>query len=548
MPNEPRRQVQDIFMTCAQPQYNSPQELVPRGIPISGMTTTTFTSATVTSALVGCIAMPADGLRDYPRMVKSVSGTTATVDKAWNNTTGVTNIRIWLPPDVPARSTGTGTTTALTSTPHASITNEPNNYWNSTTKGYFLLGYTGTNAGGAYRINTFTSWTSVFDTTGFPFTGAPADGDLFLLRKSLRPEAPPEIVVNPKTVTRRIVGQKDADAAVPVTIEASVAFSLPQRPISTPGTGATVFPTAPLEIGDLLQDFMTETLSAGMTGSSLSGTTLSVGGATAPVGSFVLAHTGEAAQLLAVSGSTYTIGTGQISSVPFNLITTAMQGSAHYVMKTSDFRNRLFDIYRGRIHRHLICGCFPTLEIEITRDQVVKFNFKYTGDSAFEYPAADPNTISTKKIPFVDQTVPFDGKAARFLLNGVRVLCGDMKINLGIAPTPRPCLQGVNQMDGMAVDLTPVTFTTTILADQDDVSGFEALTDRLRGGDVIQMLYQKGSSGGQTFVVGMPAAQLTKAQFVYTNGQGEYQIEGVCQLPAISGLGDTVPSFALGWL
>jgi len=46
----------------------------------------------------------------------------------------------------------------------------------------------------------------------------------------------------------------------------------------------------------------------------------------------------------------------------------------------------------------------------------------------------------------------------------------------------------------------------------------------------------------------MPAAQLTKAQFVYTNGQGEYQIEGVCQLPAISGLGDTVPSFALGWL
>jgi len=548
MPNEPRRQVQDLFLTCAQPQYNSPQELVPRGIPISPpMTTTTFSAATVTSALVGCFAMPADGDRDYPRMIKSVAGTVATVDKAWNSTVGVSLIRIWLPPDVPARSTATGSTTALTSSPHASITNEPTGYWNSTTKGYFLLGYTGANAGGAYRINTFTSGTGVFDVTGTSFTGAPADGDLFLIRKLLRPEAPPEIVVNPKTVTRRVVGFKDADAAVPVTIEASVAFTLPQRPISTAGT-APAFPTAPLEIGDLLQDFMTETLSAGMTSSSATGNTVSVSSATAPIGSFILCHTGEAAQLLSVASTTYTFGTGQITAASLNAISTAMQGSAWYQMKTSDFRNRLFDCYRGRIHRHHISGCFPSLEIEITRDQVVKFNFKYTGDAAFEYPAADPNTISTKKIPFVDQTVPFDGKAARFLLNGVRVLCGDMKINLGISPVPRPCLQGVNQMDGMAVQLDPVTFSTTILADQDDVSGFEALTDRLRGGDVIQMLYQKGSAATQTFCIGMPAAQMTKCQFVYNNGQGEYQIEGVCQLPAISGLGDTVPAFALGWL
>ena len=103
-------------------------------------------------------------------------------------------------------------------------------------------------------------------------------------------------------------------------------------------------------------------------------------------------------------------------------------------------------------------------------------------------------------------------------------------------------------MDGMAVDLTPVTFSTTILADQDDVSGFEYLTDRLRGGDVIQMLYQKGSAVTQTFAIGMPSAQITKCQFQYTNGQGDYQIEGVCQLPQISGLGDTIPAIALAWL
>ncbi len=547
MPNEPRRQVQDIFLTCATPQYNSPQETTPRGHTITAMTTTTFTAATVTSALVGTIAMPADGNRDYPRMIKGVVGTTATVDKAWNSTVGVSVIRTWLTPDVPWRATsGFGNTSSFISSPHASITNEPDHYWDSSTKGYFLLGFAGSNAGGAFKPAVFTSTSPAGQVTIFPaLLGGASDGDLFLMRKSLRPEAPPEIVVNPKTVTRRVVGYKDADAAVPVNIEATVAFALPQRPIVTAGTAAA-FPTEPLEIGDLLQDFMTPTLQAGMTVSSATGNTVTVSSATAAVGGFVLCNTGEAAQLLSVSSSTYTVGTGQLTTA--NVSATTAWGAAWYQFKTSDFRNRLFDIYRGRIHRHLICGCFPTLELEITRDQVVKFNFKYTGDSAFEYPAADPNTVASRKIPFIDQTVPFDGKAARFLLNGVKVLCGDMKINLGISPVARNSLMGVNQMDGMAVQLDPVTFTTTVLADQDDVSGFEALTDRLRGGDVIQMLYQKGSAATQTFVVGMPAAQLTKVQFVYANGQGEYQIEGVCQLPQISGVADGVPAIALGWL
>jgi hypothetical protein len=546
MPNEPRRQVQDIFLTCATPQFNSPQETTPRGHTITAMTTTTFTAATVTSTLVGSIAMPADGLRDYPRMIKLVVGTTATVDKAWNNTTGVSVIRTWQPPDVPIVLTASANTGAVTSAAHASITNEPDHYWDASTKGYFLVGYTGANAGTANKFTNFATVSAAGQWTMSPVLAAVTPGDLFLIRKLLRPEAPPEIVVNMKTVERRIVGFKDADAAIPVNIEATVGFTLPQRPIGTGASAAGVFPTEPLEIGDLLQDFMTPTLQAGMTVSSATGSTITVSSATAAVGGFVLLNTGEAAQLLSVASTVYTTGTSQFTAA--SVSATVAIGSAWYQMKTADFRNRLFDLYRGRIHRHLICGCFPTLDIEITRDQLVKFAFKYTGDSAFEYPAADPVTSTTRKIPILDTTVPFDGKAARFLLNGVKVLCGDMKISMGISPVPRPSIQGVNQSDGMAVQLDPVKFTTTILADQDDVSGFEAMTDRLRGGDVIQMLYQKGSAATQTFCIGMPAAQLTKAAFVYANGQGEYQIEGVCQLPAVSGLGDTIPAIALGWL
>jgi hypothetical protein len=107
---------------------------------------------------------------------------------------------------------------------------------------------------------------------------------------------------------------------------------------------------------------------------------------------------------------------------------------------------------------------------------------------------------------------------------------------------------GVNQMDGYTLDLAPVTWSTTILADQDDVSGFEILTDRLRGGDVIQVLYQKGSTATNCFCIGMPAAQITKCQFVYNNGQGEYQIEGTALHPPAFGLGDTIPALAIGWL
>ena len=42
MPNEPRRQVQDILMTCAEPQYRSPQTTSSPSHQITTMTTTGF--------------------------------------------------------------------------------------------------------------------------------------------------------------------------------------------------------------------------------------------------------------------------------------------------------------------------------------------------------------------------------------------------------------------------------------------------------------------------------------------------------------------------
>src|SRR5678816_3603947 len=149
MPNEPRIQSRDIPFTCAEPQYRDAQEASPRSVVISTMTTSTFTSALVTTSHVGCYAIPQDGnARGQVRQVKSVTGTVATVDQAWNSTASVSSIALWTPPDVPIRCTSAGTTATAISSAHASITNEPDDYWNS--KGYMLLGRNSTFAGKCY--------------------------------------------------------------------------------------------------------------------------------------------------------------------------------------------------------------------------------------------------------------------------------------------------------------------------------------------------------------------------------------------------------------
>ncbi len=546
MPNEPRIQSRDIPFTCAEPQYRDAQEASPRAVLISTMTTGGFTAALVTTAHTGCYAIPQDGnARGQVRQIKSVTGTVATVDAVWASTASVTTIALWTPPDVPVRCTSAGTTSTAVSTTHASITNEADSYWNS--KGYFLLGRNSTFAGSIYPETGFTSSTGTFTASG-GFGATPGVGALFDLRKLIRSEGPVNATVNQKTLTRREVAFKEAGSAVPITAEGTVEFVSAIRPLTATAPQG-VAATPPQDLRDYLGDMFTETLDTGSTtnGASSSGFTVASTASTHAVGGFVLFTTGDGCQVLTDNGAgVYTNGTGQIASS--SVVTTSnAYASAWYKPKTTDFRTRTFDIYKGRLRREVYHGCMPTLEIKITRDQVVTFNWKYTAAVALEYETGNPITSTTYPLTLLDTTIPVDGKGARLILDGTQVLVADMTINTGLTPLPRPSITGLNQMDGMAMETVPTTVTFTAYADVNDIASFKALGERMRSRDVINMLYQKGRSAGETFMIGMPSLQLTKSNFTYQNGQGELQCEGVVQIPTLSGLGTTVPGFAFGF-
>ncbi len=360
----------------------------------------------------------------------------------------------------------------------------------------------------------------------------------------VRAEGPVNATINQKVLTRRIVGFQQADAAVPITAEGTVDFVLPVRPVSaSAGDGTPATP--PLDIRDYLQDIFTETLDTGDSTLGASGNAVGYLDTTPTLGGFSLLATGEAVQL--ISTSTSSVGSGQMTA-PLVPNPSTAYASAWYKPKTTDFRTRTFDIYRGRLVRQLFHGCMPTVEISITRDQLVTFAFKYTASDALEYEATNPVTSTTFPLPLLDTSVPTDGKGARLLIDGVKVLCADMKINPGFTPIPRPSLSGLNQMDGMAMETAPTTGSFTALADINDISGFKALSDRLRSRDVVQVLYQKGSAAKETFVIGMPSVQLTKVVHTYNGGLGELQCEFVCQVPELSSLQGGLPGFAFGWL
>ena len=544
MPNEPRIQSRDIPLTCAEPAYRDAQEASPRAVLISTMTTGWFTASQVTTALTGYYAIPSDGFaRGQMRQITSVTGTTATIDSAWYATTNVTTIRLWQPPDIPVVGTSAGSTTTVVSSAHANITNEPDDYYNS--KGYFLLGRNSTFVGGVYQETDFTSATGTFQASGGFASGAtPGVGAFFDLRHLIRSEGPVNASMTQKTLARRIVGFKEADASVPITTDGSVEFGLSVKPVSA-AAGNSTAATPPLDLRDYLQDIFTETLDTGDTTTGVSGNVASFTDTSPTNGGFSLFSTGEAAQML--SSASGILGTGQVTGSLIANGSTAY-ASAWYTPKSSDFRTRTFDIYKGGLRRELYHGCMPTLEIAIARDQLVMFNWKYTSCAAFEYETSRPITSTTFPLRLIDTSVPTDGKGARFMIDGVKVLVGDMKINPGFAPMARPSLSGVNQCDGMAMDTVPTTGSFTALADVDDIASFKALGDRLRSGDVVQLLYQKGAAPASTFCIGMPSAQLTSVKFNYSNGQGDLACEFQCQVPTLSGAVVSLPAFSFGWL
>ena len=93
MPNEPRLQTKDLVLTVPEYQQRTPQEGTVRTVTPTTMTTTTIVSAQLSSAYVGYYVVPEDGnIRGNPAQIKSfASGTsTATIDRTWASTTGVT--------------------------------------------------------------------------------------------------------------------------------------------------------------------------------------------------------------------------------------------------------------------------------------------------------------------------------------------------------------------------------------------------------------------------------------------------------------------------
>ena len=552
MPNVPRLQTFDLVLSAPEAQQRTPQEPSPRTITPSTMTTTTFTSAQITSTHVGCYAIPEDGnIRGNPAQIKSVNSGTgvATIDRTWTSTTGVTTLRLWQPPDIPVVCTS-GSTTSVVSTPHQNITNEPDHYF----KGDFLLAKTGANAGGAYKINDFTSSTGTFDLTGDPLGTAAAPGDLFLVRTMMRPEGPAVGVVNRGTVARRIVGFGDADQALVTLSNGTFDITLAQRPVTASGASSTAA-TAPYEMGRIFRDFMTETLDTGVLYSSQGGsapTGITITGSSSAgisIGGFVLMSTGEASQVTAKTGAVLTCP--QLTAAT-NVAASNVYASAWYTRKTSDFRTRTYELYAGRLQRQAFHGCAPTVELDIARDQVIKFMMKYTAADAVEYAIADPNTLSGHRFALADTTVPVDGKGARFLIDSVPVLITDAKIAFGIKPVLRGSLSGMNQGDGYAFDIAPFKITCTgYLSDNDDIASYADLQDRLVLGNVLSLFYQKGTNPTETFCWSAPAAQLTKSTAKYAAGVLAFDFEADCVLPQAArgnSVSNLLPAFAVGWL
>lgn len=550
--NEPRRQVQDLWLTTPEPQFRAPQEGTVRTVTPSTMTTTTIVSAQLSSAYVGFYVIPEDGnIRGNPRQIKSfvTATSTATVDAAWTSTASVTTLRLWNPPTPPFVA-DSGSTTSIVDATHQSITNEPDNYWQND----HVLAKTGNNAGGGYKVNAFTSSSGTLDLTGDALGTAAAPGDLFLPGTLLRPEGPVTATVERGTVSRRIVGYKEADQAAVLTSHGTVAFDLPQRPL-TASAGNSTAATPPYEMGRLLRDFMTETLDTGSTyssqgGSVPTGVTITVGSGTGfTVGGFALMSTGEASQCTTKSSNVLTLP--QLTAAA-NLASSNVYASAWYQFKTSDFRTRTFDGYRGLLQRQVFHGCVPTLEMSIARDQVVKFGFKYNAADAIEYAIAAPNSLAGHRISLYDTTVPVDGKGARFLIDSVPVFVGDIKINFGIKPMARNSLSGMNQMDGYAFDLEPVKITVSgYLADNDDTASYMDLQDRLALGNVVSLFYQKGSAPKETFCWAAPAAQITKSTPAMNGGALEFAFECEAVVPQAArgnSVSTSLPAFSLGWL
>lgn len=531
---QPRLQSKTLVVTAPQPQYGALQEHTVRAfVAPSAMSTTTFTHAQVTTTLVGCLVIPENGrAKGQERMVISVSGTTATVDKAWSDITNTTSIRAWLPGEVPWRVT-TGDAANIISSPHAAVAEEPDGFWT----GHPFVGISGANAGMVKTGGAFTS------STGTVATGANAAtlaGDLFLPRMVMRTAEVVAATVTTKTTPRQVIGtgEQGADMAMIHGNTGNAKITLEQRPLATIGA-STIKAAAPVELGWLMRDHFTETLDTGGTISAIDATSITSTGGIFSVNGAVLLHNGKVAQVLSTAAAGATISHYGTNQAGFATVATGsvVYGGVTWTRKSSGNLHRVLDIYEGGKERRYLSGCMPTLSISLQRESAVKFMFDYKSSDPFQWTVDRPAAIGAA-FPFTppDLGVPTSTQGMRCVIDGVTVTMLSIDFNTGLKPGDRPSLSGANQMDGIPMDYDAPTGTLKIYADQNDVAGFTALRDRMLSGRLVHFLCQSRTAAGRTFWLASPAMQYTGADLGYegTPAQGVFTMPFQCVSPELA--------------
>jgi len=532
MPTEPRRQSQDLILTCAEPQYRAAQEhALSRSFRPTAITTGTFTDANVDATAVGSFVIPEDGnIRGMVRRVLSVAGTVASIDAPWPTPVGNTAIRCWDPSDVPVRVT-TASSAAIISTTHAAIANEPDNYW-APGKGYYAICLSGANVGKAFQLLSFTSSSGTFTpTAALPITTAV--GDLFVIRKVIRPAADVTASIKGKSIARKIIGTGSQGGDMPIVLanDGSISMDVEGRPL-TVSAGSGVVATPPIEMGDILADHFVQSLNTGGTVTAIDANTITMTAAVPTVNGAVLLNNGKVAPIWSATGSNvtkYAPGTAGFASVTTGTVGYA---SAGYTRKTANFFTRLWELYRGGKVCQVYDGCMPTLSIDVQRLMPVHFKLAYTAGESLQWNVNRPVALgASNPISIPDVGVPTDGKGSRVCIDGTFVNVISLTVNAGLKPVPRMSLSGLGQMDGLLEDLSAPTGQLKIYADNDDIAGFTALMDRMQNRVPMAVLYQKGTAPRETFWISMPTLVFTGEEFGYDNGQGVATIDFTCVSP-----------------
>jgi hypothetical protein len=547
--NEARRKALTIVLRKQEVQQRGLQPSTPSALVPSAISTTTITDANLTNANVGDLVCIEDGnARGAWRQIKSVAATVGTFDTPLVSVTGVSAASLWKPPEMPWRTTGSGTTLTAVSSVHASVTGEANDYWIGA-RNYLAIFKGGANAGKAASISTFASSTGTI--TFSPAVTSTVTDELLDVAARILHEGDLSVSIDTKSAERMIAGYGDKNISVPLSADGKISFPIAVRPV-TAAAGDATQATRPVEASDLLSDNFTETRDTGSTasgGTPMTGAALTVASASGyTVGGGALVR-GMLGQIISKSGSVLTMGSGHITAASV-LTGDVVYASCWYQPKETGHKSCTYDVYEGREYLKKLMGCVGTFEIEVTRDKVITMNFSYESADAIGYNRTFPVVEGTAwPVPFCERGIPTDGKGARCILGGNAITIKTLKIGGMFKLVPRPWLCGANMREGYAVVYTGVSGSMTIQADDDATASREAIIDSMRRRAILEFLYQKGKAAKEVFGIGIPCLQFDGADTADEDGIYEYSAPFHAVKPAIvsSSYDTTLAPIAFIW-